>query len=205
MATMLGNNLIARKINCIRKVYSFPIQIILLVFIIVSMMHNINAQDKTYKIRERGPAGGWIFFDKGKYSDGWRYLEASSEDLSRDSEWDNHYQSGKILGTSIKIGSGKLNTQKIITYNGDGRYAAKLCIDYDGGGKNDWFLPSKDELNLMFANLKNFNIGEFQKWTYISSSEYNKIYVWVQSFKDGKQDYFGKTWGYGWVRAIRAF
>jgi hypothetical protein len=27
-----------------------------------------------------GPAGGFIFYDKGGYSDGWRYLEAAPED-----------------------------------------------------------------------------------------------------------------------------
>ena len=26
-----------------------------------------------------GPAGGYVFYDKGYYSDGWRYLEASPE------------------------------------------------------------------------------------------------------------------------------
>ncbi|MCX7774604.1 MAG: hypothetical protein WHT81_09635 [Rectinemataceae bacterium] len=32
-----------------------------------------------------GPAGGYIFYDKGSYSDGWRYLEASPHDL--DGSW----------------------------------------------------------------------------------------------------------------------
>lgn len=35
-----------------------------------------------YKIGEIGPAGGWVFFDKGYYSDGWRFLEAAPKDLS---------------------------------------------------------------------------------------------------------------------------
>ena len=29
-----------------------------------------------YKIRDRGPAGGYVFYDKGNASDGWQYLEA---------------------------------------------------------------------------------------------------------------------------------
>ena len=33
--------------------------------------------NKDYKIGDVGPAGGYIFFDKGYYSDGWRYLEAA--------------------------------------------------------------------------------------------------------------------------------
>jgi hypothetical protein len=31
----------------------------------------------TYSLRDIGPAGGYIFYDKGSYSDGWRYLEAA--------------------------------------------------------------------------------------------------------------------------------
>jgi hypothetical protein len=27
-----------------------------------------------------GPAGGYVFYDKGEYSDGWRYLECAPED-----------------------------------------------------------------------------------------------------------------------------
>lgn len=29
----------------------------------------------------RGPAGGYVFYDKGEYSDGWRYLEAAPVDI----------------------------------------------------------------------------------------------------------------------------
>ena len=46
------------------------------------------AQGKTYKVGDRGPAGGWIFYDKGHYSDGWRYFEAAPADvLSRKVTW----------------------------------------------------------------------------------------------------------------------
>ena len=34
-----------------------------------------------YKVGDVGPAGGYIFFDKGSYSDGWRYLEAAPADM----------------------------------------------------------------------------------------------------------------------------
>jgi hypothetical protein len=34
----------------------------------------------TYKIGDTGPAGGFVFYDKGNNSGGWRYLEAAPED-----------------------------------------------------------------------------------------------------------------------------
>jgi len=41
---------------------------------------------KIYKIGDRGPAGGFVFYDKGDYSDGWRYLEVAPNDLG-EAEW----------------------------------------------------------------------------------------------------------------------
>jgi len=37
----------------------------------------------TYALRDVGPAGGYIFYDKGSYSNGWRYLEAAP----KSTEW----------------------------------------------------------------------------------------------------------------------
>ena len=34
-------------------------------------------ENGTYALRDIGPAGGYISYDKGSYSDGWRYLEAA--------------------------------------------------------------------------------------------------------------------------------
>jgi len=37
----------------------------------------VTEENDTYALCDTGPAGGYIFYDKGYYSSGWRYLEAA--------------------------------------------------------------------------------------------------------------------------------
>ena len=97
----------------------------------------------------RGPAGGYIFYDKGSYSNGWRYLEAAPADMASTSAWSN--VSGTLVGTtSTALGAGKTNTAAIIAQSGHTASAAKICDDYSYGGYDDWFLPSITELRSMY-------------------------------------------------------
>ena len=52
-------------------------------------------------------------------------------------------------GAGAAVGTGETNTTSIVNALGSGSYAARLCYDLSLGGYDDWFLPSKDELNLM--------------------------------------------------------
>ncbi|HPS58668.1 MAG TPA: hypothetical protein PK514_11240 [Spirochaetota bacterium] len=154
-----------------------------------------------YKIGDRGPAGGWIFYDKGNTSDGWRYLEAASEDQSAGSKWGCKGQSTGARGTAI--GTGKANTAAIIKSCGEERIAAKVAADYRGGGKSDWFLPSKDELNMMYENLHKTGVGGFADY-YWSSSEDDDLGAQGQLFSNGYQ-YTNYYYNADRVRAVRAF
>ncbi|MFZ4549026.1 MAG: DUF1566 domain-containing protein [Bacteroidales bacterium] len=114
------------------------------------------------------------------------------------------YQSTSVpLGTGTTIGTGSANTDHIIAQNGAGNtYAAGLARSYNGGGYSDWFLPSKDELFLMYT--QKVAIGSFASESYWSSSEYNNSSAWYQVFLDGMQNYKNKSFVFR-VRAIRAF
>ncbi|MDR3302273.1 MAG: DUF1566 domain-containing protein [Spirochaetaceae bacterium] len=157
----------------------------------------------TYPVGGRGPAGGWIFYDKGEFSDGWRYLEAAPVDISVTAAW-GAYPDG-VPGTATGIGAGKANTQIIVTkYPTPSNYAANCCDAYVYGLFDDWFLPSKDELNLMWTNLKRLDLVPFNGISYWSSSQSNTYFSWYQLFNTGYQGYGAKD-GTGSIRAVRAF
>jgi len=166
-----------------------------------------SAPAQTYKVGDRGPAGGIIFCDKGDNSDGWRYLEAAPNDLGK-AVWS--WSINWPVGTKYGIGSGKRNTELIIAelnQKGESGSAAQLCKEYTLNGYNDWFLPSKDELNLLYRNLKKNNLGGFLYDSYWSSSQDIYYDAWVQRFSDGSQylfNYCFKNDAY-LVRAVRAF
>jgi len=108
--------------------------------------------------------------------------------------------------TDNAIGNGQANTTAIVAAQGAGSYAAKLCNDLTEGGYNDWFLPSKDELDKLYLNRD--AIGGFASALgyYWSSSEYDAFFAWIQYFYNGVQYYYYKEdTFYNRVRAVRAF
>lgn len=77
--------------------------------------------------------------------------------------------SEEIPGNAAKSESnGAANTAAIIAAVGgntagdmEGKsYAAKLCSEAETGGKDDWYLPSKDETEAIYAFKEKFNIEE---------------------------------------------
>jgi hypothetical protein len=154
---------------------------------------------KIYTLGETGPGGGIVFYDRGYVSDGWRYLEAAPASAEFKVEWGLYGTS--VSGTNTGTGSGKRNTQIVASRGGT---AAQRCAALNTGGYHDWFLPSKDELNLMYTNLKAKGLGGFSNDRYWSSSEPNSLSAWYQRFSDGYQgpNYKANTYS---VRAVRAF
>ena len=157
---------------------------------------------------------------------GWRYLEAAPMDLSSTYcfgyDRDSVYGDNLIIGTETSIGSGKANTQRLVMEMGETAYssgwdrfkeiyAAKACTDYsitvNGVVYDDWFLPSKDELNLMYTNLERKGLGCFSVYPgYLSSSEVDDHNLWGQSFifDDYQYDDCSRS-SNGCIRPVRAF
>ena len=174
---------------------------------------SLNADQKLYAKWElfavggHGPAGGYIFYAKDEVSDGWRYLEAAPYGWYNEKE-DPVFQWGGFGittgATATGIGAGETNTGTIVTELGEGTYAAKIAYDAEVNGYDDWFLPSYDELNLMYENLHYKGNGGFSTNCYWSSSESNSNNACLQGFLNGYLYSYPKYYIYD-VRVVRTF
>jgi hypothetical protein len=133
-------------------------------------------------------------------------LIAATTDQSTGIRWsDGSY--GLTGATGIAIGTGLANTTAIITSQGNtGNYAAKLCADYSitvgGVTYDDWYLPSKNELNKLYL-MKLLGFGGFAGF-YWSSTEHDNSISNGQNLTNGSQS-FNDKYNTNYVRAVRAF
>lgn len=147
--------------------------------------------------------GGIIFYID---STGQHGLICASYDQSEASTWSNG--ANKTTNASLSaIGTGNINTEIIVTAQGNGSYAAQLCNDLVLNGYSDWYLPSKMECFYMYFNLKTLRgLGNFSDAKYWSSTEASLNNAYSQYSNDGYPPNGGyyKTTAYH-VRAVRQF
>jgi hypothetical protein len=147
--------------------------------------------------------GGIIFYIEPGGKNG---LIASLTDISEDVEWSGN---SNLTGAASSY-DGLANTSLIVSILGAGNYAAQNCSGYSIEGFDDWYLPSKDELNLLFkakyiinkALTGNASAQALTKDTYWTSTERNADEAYLIEF--GRTKIVAKTTPAG-VRAIRAF
>ncbi len=143
--------------------------------------------------------GGIIFYIDNTGEHG---LVCAPEDQSSGIQW---YNGSYVLtgATPTAIGTGQANTTAIVNVQGQGSYAAKICSDLVLNGFDDWFLPSKEELILMYNYVPHGDYGYAEYW---SSSEGDMNEAWKLGIQTGGADsnYYNKMGAYP-VRAARAF
>ncbi len=127
------------------------------------------------------------------------------------------------IRTAQEIGTGKDNTDKILKDCNESSLA-RAAVDYRGGGKSDWFVPSRDELNELCkyaltqttgttsvicnqnGNLRSGFLGNL----YWSSSEVLTVYgysnlAWIQALYSGVQAKSSKYDAGYYLIPVRAF
>src|SRR6056297_1551563 len=117
-------------------------------------------------------------------------------DQSESSPWG----SSSSVTNANSLTDGALNTQRIVDSLGAGNYAAYICDTLSAYGYEDWYLPSKGELNALFQHKD--EIGTLEPYFYWSSTEANQYRSWGQDFYDGARDTTRKYY-YKYVRCVR--
>ena len=90
--------------------------------------------------------------------------------------------------------NGPANTESM---RGDSRFdAGNHCLDYRGGGFDDWYMPARSELQAIYENLGHdkgppagFKSGGAQAFDssdyYWSSTQHSSHSAWIRRFSDG--------------------
>lgn len=174
-----------------------------------------NAVTTTYAVGDFAQ-GGIVFWvdETGQHG-----LVCAKTDQSTSMRW-YAGTNGYTRATGDGPYSGEINTSIIIAAqvaigDDDNTYAARVCNEYQAteGGKTygDWYLPSIDELDIMYHNktkidaTANANGGTaIVEDLYWGSTEYSTHHAWAQSFNNGFHYANLKSFTY-YIRAVRAF
>ena len=145
-----------------------------------------------------GPAGGPIIWEDGMGGG----IEAATS-YTVDEVWGCD---GTSASTDEIIGSGQANTTQIITDCGTNTLAQK-CEDYSQNGFSDYYMPSKDEMALIYEEVfvKGGNPYNWAYTTYYSSTEYLSAAAWAISFSSGSWGTYSKSGSYYGTIPVRSF
>jgi hypothetical protein len=158
--------------------------------------------------------GGGVIFHLWKDAQGVEHgLIVDKTDLSTGQAWSNISQT-LIGATAQSSWDGLSNSNAIVGQAGHTNSAAALCLNSTNGGQSDWYLPSIDELSLLWHNRFNVNkslsaIGgatglpnAAHYWSSKEGVDYD--FAWAFSFFNGSAHDNG-TNDTLYVRAVRAF
>jgi hypothetical protein len=157
--------------------------------------------------------GGGVIFHLWKDNAGVEHgLIVDKTDLSTWQAWSNINRT--LIGPSAQSSwDGLSNSNAIVGQAGHTSSAAALCLNSTNGGQSDWYLPSIDELSLLWHSRFNVNkslstIGGATVLPYSapywSSTEGGANDAWGFYFGDGLANYYFKN-NSTYVRAVRAF
>lgn len=180
------------------------------------------ANGGTCSVGDTGPGGGTVFFVS---KSGFRvsatgktayYLETTSNGRGSTLAW--CAKTGAIAGADgTGIGDGAQNTIDMAKACASG--VGNTVASFESGGKTDWYLPSKAELNEVCKWINGQTTGDVAKIctsgtfrdffygiSFWSSTENDAGTAWKQPFGSGVQWAYDKTWANSfYFTPIRAF
>lgn len=161
--------------------------------------------------------GGGVVFHLWKDAQGVEHgLIVDKTDLSTAQVWSNI--DATLIGASAQsIWDGLSNSNAIVGQAGHTSSASALCLNSTNGAQSDWYLPSVQELNMLWNNYYTVArsltqiSGATQLQTayyYWSSTEFGISSAWYFNFGNGTANdfgYYGVKGDSFHVRAVRAF
>jgi len=168
----------------------------------------------TAKVGDTGPGGGVVFIDASTAGNNTgQCFEAAP------ATWALSWGCGStmLVTEDLAIGMGKANTAAIVAGCAAGEdqttmFAAKFADQLRAGGKDDWFLPSQDELAELYAQRELFaDCGEGQcaadlaASTYWSSSHGGAGDAVSMNFVEGSEPLNEPQKTIRFVRPVRSF
>jgi hypothetical protein len=130
-------------------------------------------------------------------------LIVAKKNISNSLQWYNGTNT-TTGATSTLFGSGNANTNTIVSNQGAGSYAAKVCSDLVLLGYSDWYLSSKDEFWRVSQNQYTYGGWLDSGYKYWTSSESNSSSAWVLDRINGATATYAKSTLFA-VRPVRTF
>ena len=125
-----------------------------------------------------------IFAGCASYGGTYEPLFVTDDNQSLSSQWKTSIGTDDIAVDHYD--DGKLNDAQVA--NSTTFPAFKLCKDLTDGGFNDWYLPARSELNVLWENRTAIDVnaaGNFTTSLYWSSTENNTNTAWNEFFSNG--------------------
>ncbi len=157
---------------------------------------------REYNVTNVGPSGGYVFYKKEEYSDGWKYMEISTENIAGGSTYPWGCE-GTAIVTSGTLGEGDINTEAIVDRCG-AQVAGYIASNSVSGGFSGWYLPNIEEWEEVGKTLAPSQIEEIGLSTFWSSSEINATTAYYYNLNDTDKVAEVKTGKHG-VRVIKKF
>jgi hypothetical protein len=156
--------------------------------------------------------GGGVIFHLWRDAQGVEHgLIIDKTDLSTAQAWSNI--TSTLIGAAAQSSwDGSSNSNAIVWQAGHTSSAAALCLNSTNGGQSDWYLPSIQELNMLWNNYYTVarslsqisGASQLQLANYWSSAEHGSTNAWLFLFNNGNANSYNKFTTY-YVRAVRAF
>jgi hypothetical protein len=157
--------------------------------------------------------GGGVIFHLWLDANGVEHgLIVDKTDLSAAQVWSNVNQT--LIGPAAQsTWDGLGNSNAIVGQAGHTSSAAALCLNSTNGGQSDWYLPSLQELNMLWNNYYTVarsltqisGATQLQQADYWSSTEYGTTSARNFAFDYGDAYTTNKDYFMFYVRAVRAF